>query len=95
VACAWDGVAALQTVKEMQAYLRDKHGIRLSRATIYRYATEPLEMQFIPFPLHPEGRPGRGKGTRGVVGIETVDDWVAARFHVRATPAPATRRSSP
>ncbi len=83
----WSEAKVLQTVKEVQAYLRDVHGLKLSRATVYRYATGPVE--FILLPLHPGGRPNKGKGTRGVIPVEDLDDWVAARFHLRKTPPAA------
>lgn len=76
----WSKAQVLQTVKEVQAYLRERYGIRLSRRTIYRYATQPLE--FVPLTLHPPGRPPKGPGTRGVIPVSDIDAWVAARFHV-------------
>ena len=82
----WSNAQVLQTVKEVQAYLRERYGIRLSRRTIYRYATQPLE--FVPLTLHPPGRPPKGPGTRGVIPVADIDAWVAARFHVAPRPTP-------
>jgi hypothetical protein len=87
----WKSVRNLETVNEIRAYLREVYGIRLSRSTVYEYAKENA---FVPLPLHPASRPKRGKGTRGLIAIVVIDEWVEARFHLRelaATPT-ASRR---
>lgn len=89
----WSAVRVLSTMKEVRSYLAERYQIRLSRSTLYEYASD----EFLPLPLHPPGRADAGKGTRGIIETEVIDGWVAARFHLRAAspPAPATSRSSP
>jgi hypothetical protein len=75
----WSGVTALSTVKEVRQYLAERHGVRLSIRTIYRYAAA----SFVPLPIHPESRPDAGAGTRGLIAVVVIDEWVEARFHLR------------
>jgi len=88
----WTGVRVLETVNEVRFYLAAVHGIRVSRRTLYNYAAD----EFVPLPLHPPSRPDNGAGTRGLIETVAIDEWVAARFHLRrpataaaAGPAPA------
>jgi len=82
----WSAVRTLWTVKEVRQYLAEVHGVRVSVRTIYTYA----QAEFVPLPLHPAGRPDNGPGTRGVIEAVAIDEWVAARFHLRA-PASGAR----
>lgn len=74
----WSKVRYLETVGEVQAYLREVYGVRVSRRTLYNWGGD----DFLPLPLNPPSRPKRGPGTRGLIPVVVIADWVAVRFHL-------------
>lgn len=79
----WTQVRALWTVKEVRAYLIDVHGLTFCRATLYNYAAA----DFMPLPLSTPGTRKTKRGPRAAVAPSVIDEWVAARFHLRGDPS--------